>query len=232
MAILLSFSLVISMDFKANSQLRNTMGAPEIPLFDHDGQLGFGQRQTIKFKLDDAGIAGVIGSKGTDWIRLEVFGSQIKVIHTTRTKNWLTQVQSWWDHPVRNIVFKPDQCFDFPSSGYLKSSTKQLEQKLQEYKRLYEQGLISEQEYQQLRTNALQQEVNDVVVPEDIYFDSGEEFKAPNRQDCLAYGQGDYVELDPSISLYEGEFKIDYREGGQWKTVFFRVPRDSEVVMQ
>lgn len=43
-------------------------------------------------------------------MRLEINNNRIKVIHTTRVTNWLTQFSKWWDHPVRKIVFKSDTC--------------------------------------------------------------------------------------------------------------------------
>lgn len=76
--------------------------------------------RVIKLKLSDAGISagaviawglgGLLQSKSDGWIRLELTGNKVQVIHTTRRTNWLTQFSKWWDHPVRNIVFKPDSC--------------------------------------------------------------------------------------------------------------------------
>jgi hypothetical protein len=56
------------------------------------------------------GLGGLIQKKSTDWVRLEINNNRIKVIHTTRVTNWLTQFSKWWDHPVRKIVFKSDTC--------------------------------------------------------------------------------------------------------------------------
>ncbi len=74
----------------------------------------------IKLNLSDAGVSvggllawgpiGLIQKKSSDWVRLEVNGYRIRVVHTTRATNWLTQTSHWWDHPVRDLAFKPDTC--------------------------------------------------------------------------------------------------------------------------
>ena len=76
--------------------------------------------KVIKLRLSDTGIsiggiitwglAGLIQKRSTDWVRLEVNDTKVKVVHTTRVTNWLTQFSKWWDHPVRKIMFKSDSC--------------------------------------------------------------------------------------------------------------------------
>ncbi|MBS9383345.1 MAG: hypothetical protein HEQ24_03600 [Dolichospermum sp. BR01] len=80
---------------------------------------GIGSR-VIKLRLADSGVSvgsilfhgfyGLIQKRSTDWVRLEINGNQVRVVHTTRTTNALTQFSKWWDHPVRKIAFKPDSC--------------------------------------------------------------------------------------------------------------------------
>lgn len=81
--------------------------------------IGTGTR-VIRLRLSDSGLsvasfifwgpAGLIQKRSTDWVRLEITGNQVRVIHTTRTTNWFTQFSKWWDHPIRKIAFKPDSC--------------------------------------------------------------------------------------------------------------------------
>ncbi|WP_258004667.1 hypothetical protein [Cylindrospermopsis raciborskii] len=76
--------------------------------------------RVIKLRLSDTGIsigsvifwgiAGLFQKRSTDWVRLEINGNEVKVVHTTRTTNTITQFSKWWDHPVRKIAFKPDSC--------------------------------------------------------------------------------------------------------------------------
>lgn len=76
--------------------------------------------KTLKVKLDGSGLGvdtlllhgvpGLINSKSRDWVRLELDNNLVKVIHTTRVQNGFTLFNKWWDHQVRNIVFKPDYC--------------------------------------------------------------------------------------------------------------------------
>ncbi|WP_283759440.1 hypothetical protein [Roseofilum casamattae] len=177
-------------------------------------------RGVMKFKLEDAGISvgsvlvwnvlGFIGSKGADWIRLEINGDRVRILHTTRTKNWLTQRQKWWDHNVRNIVFKPNSCTK--DSSQVNSS--RLEAQLQYYQSLHNRQLISEEEYNQLRQDVLRSNLNN--------FDSPT--STPNPEHCLVYGTNDTIQLPEGLSVFQGEFKIDYYESGEWKTVLFQVP--------
>ena len=179
-------------------------------------------RGVMKFKLEDAGISvasvlvwnvlGMVGSKGADWIRLEINGDSVRILHTTRTKNWLTQRQKWWDHHVRNIVFKPNSCTPVPDASETNSS--RLEARLQYYQSLYNRQLVSEEEYNQLRQDVLRSNLTN--------FDPAT--STPNPKDCLVYGTNDTIQLPEGLSVFQGEFKIDYYESGEWKTVLFQVP--------
>ena len=183
------------------------------------------RRGVMKFKLEDAGISvgsvlfwgaiGFVGSKGADWVRLELDGNRVRIIHTTRTKNWVTQIQKWWDHPVKNIIFKPNSCTSTASS----SDSGSLEEKLQEYQSLYDRQLISEAEYNQLRQSALRSAADD----------SSSAANTSNSDDCLVYGTDDVVELPEGTSVLQGEFKIEYQESGEWKTVLFSVPSGTPI---
>lgn len=122
--------------------------------------------KVIKLKLSEAGIsagsvltwgvAGLIQSKSDGWVRLEITGNRVRVVHTTRRTNWLTQFSKWWDHPVRNIAFKPDSCVSNPN--------------------------------------------------------------------CLITGTDDVIELKNGMRVDKGEYKIEYLESDEWKTIAFRVP--------
>ncbi len=173
----------------------------------------------IKLKLSDAGVSvgsllvwglpGLIGSKADDWVRLEIVGKKVKIVHSTRTKNWLTQTNKWWDHPVRNIVFKPNSCNVNSPTG----NQSNLEARLTEIKKLYEQNLISKQEYENLRKQIL----NNVG--------SSNTNNTASNNNCLISSDSDAIELKNGMRLDEGEVKIEYRQNDKWETVVFRVPQ-------
>jgi hypothetical protein len=71
--------------------------------------------QVIKFKLND--LTGV-----SEWIRAEVTGNQVKLLHTVVAQSGLSKAISsaamlpiaightWYDHPTSQVVFQPDGC--------------------------------------------------------------------------------------------------------------------------
>ncbi len=73
--------------------------------------------QVIKLKLND--LSGV-----SEWIRAEVTGNQIKLLHTVVTQSGLSKFitsaapirlpiaigHTWYDHPTSRITFQPDGC--------------------------------------------------------------------------------------------------------------------------
>ncbi|WP_256891034.1 hypothetical protein [Cylindrospermopsis raciborskii] len=87
---------------------------PPTPLYTSGGD------RVIKLRLSDTGVsiggvlawglAGLIQKRSTDWVRLEIRDTKVRVVHTTRVTNWFTQFSKWWDHPVRKIMFKSDSC--------------------------------------------------------------------------------------------------------------------------
>ncbi len=87
---------------------------PSNPLYTSGGD------RVIKLRLSDTGVsiggvlawgfAGLIQKRSTDWVRLEIRDTKVRVVHTTRVTNWFTQFSKWWDHPVRKIMFKSDSC--------------------------------------------------------------------------------------------------------------------------
>ncbi len=168
------------------------------------------ETNVIKFKLEDASVS--LGS--ADWIRLEITGNKVRVFHITRTRNWLTQIQKWWNHPIRNITFKPDSCPEPPSQ----LNSRDLESKLEEYQSLYEQNLISEEEYNLLRNNAIRSEFNPRTESE---------IEVRGEKECLIENNNNMVKLKQEMSVYKGEFEIEYKENDEWKTVLFRVPPNS-----
>ncbi|MBU7585725.1 MAG: hypothetical protein KAF91_23055 [Nostoc sp. TH1S01] len=177
------------------------------------------QPRVIKLRLADSGVSvgsvitwgfgGLIQKRSTDWIRLEISDNQVRVIHTTRTTNWLTQFSKWWDHPVRKIAFKPDSC---QIDNAQKPGGSNIENQLREIKRLYDSQLLTEQQYQELQRKIINQ----------IGTNS-----SPNtavNSECVILGENGIIKLQDMTLLTKGEFKIEYLEGDEWKYAAFRVP--------
>jgi hypothetical protein len=175
--------------------------------------------RVIKLRLADSGVsvgsvlswgfAGLIQKRSTDWVRLEISDNQVKVVHTTRTTNWLTQVSKWWDHPVRKIAFKPDSCKIDNGSTQDGSN---IETQLRDIKKLYDSKLITEQQYQELQRKIINQ-IN--TVPNQ---------PTTSNSECILLGENAIVKLKDMKLLTKGEFKIEYLEGNEWKYAAFRVP--------
>jgi len=128
----------------------------------------------IAFRLPSSG-------PNNEWIRLDVDGSVIRVRHTTRVLNPVTQVFSlalgpinpirfhnWRDHDTTQVTFVPDQCSQ--SSD-----------------------LSSEQ---------------------------------PENPSCVITG-ADSITLPDGLSVYQGEFTVEYLEEGFVRTISFRVPAEN-----
>ena len=177
------------------------------------------ESRVIKLRLADAGVsvgsvlawgfAGLIQKRSTDWVRLEIGENQVRVVHTTRTTNWLTQFSNWWDHPVRKIAFKPDSC---KIENVQNQSSSDMETQLRETKRLYESKLITEREYQELRNKIINQT------------NTNSNQSTSTNSDCVVLGENGVLRLKPLNLLTQGEFKIEYLESGEWKYAAFRVP--------
>ncbi|MEH1943445.1 MAG: hypothetical protein V7L01_24940 [Nostoc sp.] len=175
--------------------------------------------KVIKLRLADSGVsvgsvlswgfAGLIQKRSTDWVRLEISDRQVKVIHTTRTTNWLTQVSKWWDHPVRKIAFKPDSC---KIDNVQTQGGSDIETQLREIKKLYDSKLITEQQYQELQRKVINQ-IN--TTPNQA---------TTTNSECIVLGENAIVPLKDMALLTKGEFKIEYLEGNEWKYAAFRVP--------
>ncbi|WP_414753032.1 hypothetical protein [Anabaena sp. CCY 9910] len=175
--------------------------------------------RVIKLRLADSGVSvgsvitwgfgGLIQKRSTDWVRLEIGDNQVRVIHTTRTTNWLTQFSKWWDHPVRKIAFKPDSCEINNTQTQGGSDT---ENQLREIKRLYDSKLITEQQYQELQRKIINQIGTNSSQP------------ASSNGDCVVLGENGILKFPDLTLLTKGEFKIEYLEGDEWKYAAFRVP--------
>jgi hypothetical protein len=71
--------------------------------------------QVIKIKLND--LSGV-----SEWIRAEIRGSEVRLLHTVVTQSGLSKgisaitklpfaiAHTWYDHPASRIAFWPDDC--------------------------------------------------------------------------------------------------------------------------
>ncbi|BAY24360.1 hypothetical protein NIES2100_41550 [Calothrix sp. NIES-2100] len=175
--------------------------------------------KVIKLRLADSGVSvgsvitwgfgGLIQKRSTDWVRLEISDNQVRVIHTTRTTNWLTQFSKWWDHPVRKIAFKPDSC---QIDNTQTQGSPNIENQLREIKRLYDSKLITEQQYQELQRKI----INQISIN-----------PSPNatvNSECVVLGENGIVKLQDMNLVTKGEFKIEYLEGDEWKYAAFRVP--------
>ncbi|MBD2136804.1 SHOCT domain-containing protein [Anabaena sp. FACHB-1237] len=179
---------------------------------------GIGYR-VIKLRLSDTGVSvgsviawgfgGLIQKRSTDWVRLEINGNQVRVVHTTRTTNAITQFSKWWDHPVRKIAFKPDSC---TVDNVQKTGESDTETKLRELKKLYDSKLITEREYLDSRSKILSQ-INTNTTP-----------TTTTNLDCVVVKENGIIELKDINLLTKGEFKIEYLESGEWKYAAFRVP--------
>ncbi|TVP66539.1 MAG: hypothetical protein EA343_01305 [Nodularia sp. (in: Bacteria)] len=175
--------------------------------------------RVIRLRLADDGVSvgsllawgpiGLIQRRATDWVRLEIRGNQVKVIHTTRTTNWLTQFSNWWDHPVRKLAFKPDSC-DVDSEQNQGSSN--TETQLREIKRLYESELITEKQYQELQQKIISQVV------------TGSNQSTATAVNCVVSGEDGQIELEDISLLSKGTFQIEYLESDEWRYAAFRVP--------
>ncbi|ODH02175.1 hypothetical protein A4S05_25460 [Nostoc sp. KVJ20] len=175
--------------------------------------------RVIKLRLADSGVsvgsvlswgfAGLIQKRSTDWVRLEITDNQVKVVHTTRTTNWLTQVSKWWDHPVRKIAFKPDSCQVDSLSNQGGSN---IENQLRDIKKLYDSKLITEQQYQELQRKVINQINTTPNQP------------STSNSECVLLGENAIVNLKDISLVTKGEFKIEYLEGNEWKYAAFRVP--------
>lgn len=173
----------------------------------------------IRLRLADDGVSvgsllawgpvGLIQRRSTDWVRLEISGNQLKVIHTTRTTNWLTQFSNWWDHPVRKIAFKPDSC-DVDSAQNPGSSN--IETQLREIKRLYESQLITQEQYQELQQKIISQVAD------------GSNQSTATAVNCVVSGEDGQIELEDISLLSKGTFQIEYLESDEWRYAAFRVP--------
>ena len=173
----------------------------------------------IRLRLADAGVSvgsllawgpvGLIQRRSTDWVRLEISGNQVKVIHTTRTTNWLTQFSNWWDHPVRKIAFKPDSC-EIASGGNQGSSD--TETQLTEIKKLYESQLITKEQYQELQQKIISQVV------------TGSNQSTATNSECVLSSEDGQIELEDINLLTKGTFQIEYLESNEWRHAAFRVP--------
>ncbi|MHC5748057.1 MAG: hypothetical protein ACYTXT_40635 [Nostoc sp.] len=179
--------------------------------------------RVIKLRLADSGVsvgsvlswgfAGLIQKRSTDWVRLEISDHQVRVIHTTRTTNWLTQVSKWWDHPVRKIAFKPDSC---KLDNVQNQGSSDIETQLRDIKKLYDSKLITEQQYQELQRKI----INQINTPPN---QSTTQSTTINSE-CVVLGENATVPLKDMTLLTKGEFKIEYLEGNEWKYAAFRVP--------
>jgi hypothetical protein len=179
---------------------------------------GIGSR-VIKLRLADSGVsvgsilfhgvAGLIQKKSTDWVRLEINGNQVRVVHTTRTTNAFTQFSKWWDHPVRKIAFKPDSC---TVDNIQKTGEFNIESQLRESKKLYESQLITEQEYQDRRNKILSQ------------IDTNQNQTTVTNSDCVVVKEDGIIQLKDIALLTQGVFNIEYLESGEWRYAAFRVP--------
>jgi hypothetical protein len=176
--------------------------------------------RVIKLRLADSGVsvgsvlswgfAGLIQKRSTDWVRLEIGDHQVRVIHTTRTTNWLTQVSKWWDHPVRKIAFKPDSC---KVDNVQNQGGSDIETQLRDIKKLYDSKLITEQQYQELQRKVINQ-IN--TTPNQA--------TTTTNSECIVLGENAIVPLKDMTLITKGEFKIEYLEGNEWKYAAFRVP--------
>ncbi|MDB9377257.1 hypothetical protein, partial [Nodularia sphaerocarpa] len=173
----------------------------------------------IKLRLADDGVSvgsllawgpvGLIQKRSTDWVRLEISGNQVKVIHTTRTTNWLTQFSNWWDHPVRKLAFKPDSCEVNSAENPGGSNT---ETQLREIKKLYESKLITEKQYQELQQKIISQ-VTTSSNP-----------STSSKIKCVVSSEDGQIKLEDISLLSKGTFQIEYLENSEWKYAAFRVP--------
>jgi hypothetical protein len=179
---------------------------------------GIGSR-VIKLRLADSGVSvgsilfhgfvGLIQKRSTDWVRLEINENQVRVVHTTRTTNALTQFSKWWDHPVRKIAFKPDSC---TVDNVQKTGESNIESQLRESKKLYDSKLITEREYQDRRNKILSQ------------IDTNQNQPTVTNSDCVVVKENGVIELKDIALLTQGVFNIEYLEGNEWKYAAFRVP--------
>jgi hypothetical protein len=94
-----------------NAQAVNAQKIAEAPIEEPAQPLA--QPQVIKFKLND--LSGV-----SEWIRAEVSGNQIQLVHTVVSQSGLSKAltrfspvpiaHTWHDHTTSRTVFRPQGC--------------------------------------------------------------------------------------------------------------------------
>lgn len=154
------------------------------------------QAETIKVKLSEASFP-LLQPERADWVRLEIDGSRVKLMHTTQVLDWFFGVYNWHDHPPTRVVFIPEGCVEKSGS---------LEQKLLALQEELKQGLIKEPEYELKKKELVDQVLGSAETPS-----------------CSLTGV-DTVSLSPEVDGRRGVWIVDYVEGNLNKSVTFKVP--------
>jgi len=193
----------------------------------------FAKQEVIKVKLSEATFP-LLQPERADWVRLEVNDNNIKLMHTTQVLDWFWGVYNWHDHSPTKTVFIPEGCqvsLTFSPSLVQKlklidsikdrpenyASLRQgiidtfmttemsLDNRITELKEAYDGGFVKEEEYQKLKSLAL------------------DKFTAAQDAKCSISGV-DVLVLPEGADIRKGTITINYVESGQPKSVTFKVP--------
>ncbi|MGA7952399.1 MAG: hypothetical protein WCA07_02655 [Gloeobacterales cyanobacterium] len=157
------------------------------------------QAETIRVELAKAALISfpLFQPERADWVRLEIDGNRVKLMHTTQVLDWFFGVYNWYDHPPKRVVFVPEGCVD---------KFGKLDQKLLALQQELKQGLIKEPEYEAKKKELVEQVLG-----------------SPETPTCSLTGV-DTITLSPEVDIRKGIWTVDYVESNLNKSVSFKVP--------
>jgi hypothetical protein len=158
----------------------------------------FAEPTVIKVKLAEATFP-LLQPERADWIRMEIEGPNIKLMHSTQVLDWFWGVYNWYDHPPTKVVFKPEGC---------EETTSEIQQKLATLKSALDAGQLKSEDYEAQKKKLL------------------DEFTARLESPCSIRGT-DTVSLKEGMDVHKGIWTVDYLESNQPKSVTFKVPTES-----
>ena len=150
-------------------------------------------------------VSGGEPTLGVDWMRLEIQGNKVNLLHTTQTMRIVFMLPSseWADHPVVATLFRPDGCQD------LLGGELAIAERMSVLKKALDEGLIESNEYasaDQILRNKLE---------------------ARSEIKCLVFGTNSLL-LPPNSDIYKGTWTVLYQLSPSLsRYLTFRVPRNA-----
>jgi DMAP1-binding Domain len=158
----------------------------------------FAEPTVIKVKLAEATFP-LLQPERADWMRMEVEGANIKLMHSTQVLDGFWGVYNWHDHPPIKVAFRPEGC---------EEPTSDIQEKLAPLKSALDAGKITSQDYETQKKNLLN------------------EFTSQIESPCSIKGK-DALSLREGMDVRKGMWTVDYIESNQSKSVTFKVPTES-----